>query len=285
MKYWAVFLVFLCSPVKAQRVQTLRLRHYKVGDLGEKLRESSGLVIYNGKLFTVNDGGNRAEIFEIEKSTGKILATVELNIDNCDWEALASDGRDLYIGDFGNNYGSRRDLTVYKISGSTADIQRLPFFYPEQRNFSPMVNSHNFDAEALVFFNGKLHLFTKEWLSQKTSHYTISYEGDEPAAAKKSEEFAVHFFVTDAAVFQDKLYLLGYNRKGRIFLDIFETVDSDVFFSKVPRRFYLGSALSLGQAEGLAVDESGIYISSESFTTPVSRAKAGLFFVPWAAVK
>jgi hypothetical protein len=43
------------------------------------------------------------------------LKTLKVNAKNTDWEALTNDGNNFYIGDFGNNDGSRRDLTIYKV--------------------------------------------------------------------------------------------------------------------------------------------------------------------------
>jgi hypothetical protein len=71
--------------------------------------------------------------------------------------------------------------------------------------------------------------------------------------------------VTDAAYFDKKLYLVGYTKKTEVFLDIFNETEPGIFFKENPKHYYLGSALSIGQIEGIAVDETGIYISGEKF--------------------
>ncbi|MFN8364467.1 MAG: hypothetical protein U0T78_04125 [Cloacibacterium normanense] len=78
------------------------------------MKETSGLTFLKDKLFTLNDGGNTNEIFEIDKNSGKILSKLKINFPNKDWEAITSDDEDFYIGDFGNNAGSRKDLAIYK---------------------------------------------------------------------------------------------------------------------------------------------------------------------------
>ena len=52
-----------------------------------------------------------------------------------------------------------------------------------------------------------------------------------------------------------------------------------------PRKYYLGSSLVIGQIEGIAVDESGIYISGEEFRTALGTAKQTFYFVPADKVK
>jgi hypothetical protein len=38
--------------------------------------------------------------------------------------------------------------------------------------------------------------------------------------------------------------------------------------------------LSIGQIEGIAVDETGIYISGEKFKSPLGSTKPSLYFIP-----
>jgi hypothetical protein len=37
----------------------------------------------------------------------------------------------------------------------------------------------------MIYLNGKIHLFTKEWASKSTTHYTIDPEISEKQEAKK----------------------------------------------------------------------------------------------------
>lgn len=204
---------------------------------------------------------------------------------NKDWEALTNDGDYFYIGDFGNNTGKREDLSIYKVpfrndSLQNDQIKEISFQYPEQTEYKSTNLNTDFDAEAMVYAHGKLHLFTKEWVSKATTHYVIDPEVYEKQDAVKTESYRTNFVVTDAAYFDKKLYLVGYTKKTEVFLDIFKETEPGVFFKEIPEHYYLGSALSVGQIEGVAVDETGIYISGEKFKSPLGSVKPSFYFIP-----
>ncbi|WBV53753.1 hypothetical protein [Chryseobacterium gambrini] len=269
----------------SQQAELFKIRKYRIGNLDDKVKETSGLSLMNGKLYTFNDSGNSPELFELDKSTGQIIGTIQINGKNKDWEALANDGKNFYIGDFGNNGGTRKDLEIYKVSfennsSKNDSVKLISFEYPEQQEFIPKYSETDFDAEAMIYLNGKIHLFTKEWGSKSTTHYLIDPEISEKQNAQKIENYKTGFIVTDASYFNKKLYLIGYTKKTEVFLDIFNEAESGVFFKENPRHYYLGSALSIGQIEGIAVDETGIYISGEKFHSPIGGGKQSLYFVP-----
>ena len=275
------FALLLFADGFAQQADFLKIGRYRVAYLSDSLKENSGLSFRNGKLYTINDGGNSSEIFEIEKSSGKVLKTIKTGLKNIDWEAIASDSLYFYTGDFGNNAGTRKDLKIYKIPyDNNSAAQEIPFFYPEQQDFSRKVINNDFDAEAMIVLNGKIHVFTKEWASKSTTHYVVNPELADNQAAEKTESFKTGFFVTDAAYLQGKLYLIGYTKNTEVFLSVFNESEPGVFFSQLPKKYYLGSSLVIGQIEGIAVDESGIYISGEEFRTPLGTAKQAFYFIP-----
>lgn len=275
------FVFFLFANGFAQQTDFLKIGKYRVSYLSDSLKENSGLSLRKGKLYTMNDGGNSSEIFEIDKSSGKILKTIETGLTNIDWEAIASDSLHFYTGDFGNNAGTRKDLKIYKIPyDNTVAAQEIPFFYPEQQDFSRKVINNDFDAEAMIVLNGKIHVFTKEWVSKSTTHYVLNPELADNQPAEKTESFRTGFVVTDAAYFDGKLFLIGYTKNTEVFLSVFKESEPGVFFSKQPKKYYLGSSLSVGQIEGIAVDESGVYISGEEFRTPFGTAKQAFYFIP-----
>ena len=275
------FALLLFADGFAQQADFLKIGRYRVAYLSDSLKENSGLSFRNGKLYTINDGGNSSEIFEIEKSSGNVLKTIKTGLTNIDWEAIASDSLYFYTGDFGNNAGTRKDLKIYKIPyDNNSAAQEIPFFYPEQQDFSRKVINNDFDAEAMIVLNGKIHVFTKEWASKSTTHYVVNPELADNQAAEKTESFRIGFVVTDAAYFDGKLFLIGYTKNTEVFLSVFDETEPGVFFKEQPRKYYLGSSLVIGQIEGIAVDESGIYISGEEFRTPLGTAKQALYFIP-----
>ena len=84
-----------------------------LGVLSNEISETSGLIFHNGKLITHNDSGNTPQLFEIDTVSYQITRTVTLsNVANIDWEDIAQDSEYIYIGDFGNNLGTRTDLSL-----------------------------------------------------------------------------------------------------------------------------------------------------------------------------
>ncbi|MBU8882029.1 hypothetical protein KSK37_02915 [Kaistella sp. DKR-2] len=273
----------------AQQSGFLKIKKFKTAVLSDTLKENSGLNFFKGKLYTFNDGGNSSEIFEIDRTSGRIRNVFKTNLINRDWEAMASDSANLFIGDFGNNTGKRKDLKIYKIPFDGArisdSIKTISYFYPEQKDFSSRNLNNDFDAEAMIFLNGKIHVFTKEWASKATTHYIIDPQISENQPALKTETFKTDFVVTDAAYFQKKLYLVGYTKNTEVFLSVFNETESGIFFKDKPVKYYLGSSLSVGQIEGIEVDENGIYISGEEFNTPLGKVKPNFYFIPHNKLK
>ncbi len=277
------FLIF--SFTFSQQTENFKIRKYKVAELSDSVNETSGLDFVKGKLYTFNDSGNTSELFELDRISGKILKVLKTNLKNKDWEAMTSDSANIYIGDFGNNLGSRKDLKIYKIpfendSLQLDSIKTILFYYPEQTDFSKRNISNNFDAEAMIFLGGNLHLFTKEWETNTVSHYLINPEITENQPAEKTETFDTGFVITDSAYFQGKLYLIGYKKNTDVFLSVFQETEPGIFFRENPKKYYLGSALTIGQIEGIAVDETGIYISGEEFKSPLGKVKQSFYFIP-----
>ena len=85
---------------------------------------------------------------------------------------------------------------IYKIpfkdSVKIDSIQEIPFFYPEQKDFEPKNINNDFDAEAMIFLNGKIHLFTKEWISKSVTHYTVNPNVFVQQPAEKIESFKIN---------------------------------------------------------------------------------------------
>lgn len=292
-KFFLLVSIFISLSFSAQQdYDWFKINKYRTAVLSDSLNENSGLEFFNNRLFTINDGGNTSEIFEIDKTSGKIITVFKTNLRNKDWEAITSDSLNLYIGDFGNNVGNRKDLVIYRIpfdsvvrARSFNNAQQIPFFYPEQKDFTPKNTNNDFDAEAMIFLNNKIHVFTKEWASKSTTHYIVDPTISENQPAQKIETYPVGYVVTDAAYFDQKLYLIGYTKKAEVFLTIFDESESGIFFNDKPKKYYLGSSISLGQIEGIAVDETGIYLSGEEFRLPIIKVKPYLYFIPSEKLK
>lgn len=166
----------ICNDSKAKntgetapcRYPATRKIFKKTTKLDKLLTETSGLLYSKGFIWTHNDGGGEAALYKVNPKNGKIVQKVSIsNAKNKDWEDLAQDDQFIYIGDFGNNQGQRKDLKIYKIkkadlneNNTTASAEILTFSYPEQTDFA-ISDQHNFDCEAFFCWNNQLHLFTK----------------------------------------------------------------------------------------------------------------------------
>ena len=137
----------------------------------------------------------------------------------------------------------------------------------------------------MIFLNEKIHVFSKEWSSKNISHYTIDLQNSENQSLVSLESFHAGFVITDAAYFQGKLYVVGYTRKAKVYLMIFEENSEGLFFSKPLKKYKLGSFLSIGQVEGIAVNKDGIYISNEDFSKFIFSVKQRLYFIPFEKLK
>lgn len=285
-KLFLAVAVIISQTAFSQQADFLKIKKYRINYLNDRMHESSGLNILNGNLYTFNDSGNAPELFEINKTSGEIINVLKIEAQNTDWEALTNDGTYFYIGDFGNNDGSRKHLKIFKVPvQNNGPVQTLPFYYPDQNDFSSRYYRMDLDAEAMVYTNKKLHIFSKEWVSKKVTHYIIDPEITENQKAEKVESYTTNYLVTDAAYFDGKLYLVGYTKKTEVFLDVFKETEPGIFFKENPKHYYLGTALAIGQIEGIAVDESGIYISGEKFKSPLGSAKPSLYFIPKEKLK
>ena len=271
----------------SQKIEKLSLKKYKIAILSDSLQESSGLTNLDGRLFSFNDSGNTSEIFEIKAGSSYIEKTFQTGLRNIDWEAITNDGENFYVGEFGNNLGTRKDLKIYQIPFRNDSVianfsKTIPFFYPEQTDFTPKNINNNFDAEAMIFSDGNIHLFTKEWITKTVSHYVINKNLTENQPAKKLESFDTGFVVTDASVFENKLYVVGYTKNASVYLMIFEKDETgNLFFNKPLKKYSLGRAYNVGQIEGITATEKGIYISGERFSIKIKKVPQSLYFIPF----
>ncbi|MDO4225620.1 MAG: hypothetical protein Q4C75_06990 [Bergeyella zoohelcum] len=284
----AAVLLGINANAQKSQIDWLKIRKYKVAELDHKVMETSALSLFSGRLFTINDSGNPAEIYEISPKNGALLNTFFVeNISNFDWEALTNDGEFFYIGDIGNNWGTRSDLAIYKIPISEVldnqriKVEKIKYNYPEQKQLIKSPNNNDFDAESLVYMDNALHLFTKEWVSYKTTHYKIPINAEkETIPAEKLEDYNLGYLATEAAYFDNLLYIIGYTKKMEIYLSVFNKNEKGLFFSQKPEKYFLGMATALGQVEGISVDETGIYISAERFKKRPFNVPQTLYFIP-----
>lgn len=269
----------------------VNFKPHRVAKLPSALRETSGLVFFGGQLYTINDGGNPPEIYQLDTANGRILRRVVVrNAMNSDWESITSDDENMYIGDFGNNAGNRTDLCILKIAktdlinitSDTVNAGLIRFNYPDQATFTSDVNNNNFDCEAFFYRNDSLHLFSKNWSDLHTKHYILPSETG-IYTTRLAESFNADGLITDASInAQGNVLLLGYKKiKGRnyrCFAWVLSGYEDSEFFGGDKRRIELGTALHLGQTEGIVLkDDNTGWFSSESIIVGCFYKKAKLF--------
>jgi hypothetical protein len=148
--------------------------------LDNTVSETSGLIYINNTLITHNDSSNANELYDIDLTTGNVTRTVTVsNVTNTDWEDITYDENYIYIGDFGNYDATRTNLRVLRIpiadyfNSTSVSAEIINFNYLEQTDFSVQEFSTNFDAEALIHFNNKLYIFTKNWADLNSNIYEL----------------------------------------------------------------------------------------------------------------
>lgn len=135
------------------------------------VREPSGIVMsrrYEGVAWTHGDSGTGNWLFAVDRR-GQVLARLRVDqAQNVDWEDIAlDDAGNLWLADSGNNESDRRDLALHRIPeldpraglDHVAVDRSVRFRYADQHEFGQA--RANFDAESLLWWDGRLWLFTK----------------------------------------------------------------------------------------------------------------------------
>jgi len=244
----------------------------KTMELSSWVTETSGLILWEGRLWTHNDDSD-TRLYEIDTASGSLIRPHLLKgVENYDWEEIAQDGEFIYIGDFGNNgAGNRRDLHILRIekpslkSGDPA-IDTIWFTYSDQVDFSPAgINNTEFDCEAFVVSPDSIYLFTKQWLTGNTTVYTMSKQPGKHTAVKGTS-FQIGGLVTGATYLENKhlLVLCGYSGLIQPFVCLLYDYPDHRFFSGRKRRLNL--SLLFHQVEGIATEDGLKYFISNEYS-------------------
>ena len=230
------------------------------------------MAYLDGTLWTHNDSGGEAKLYAINQVNGTILKTVTVsNASNVDWEDLAFDNMYLFIGDFGNNSGTRKHLKIYKIkradlqTKTSVEAEIIEFYYATQTEFTSNSNT-NYDCEVFVAYEDKLYLFSKNHGNEETDMYALGMNAG-VEVAEKVDTFNTNALVTGASIDAENktLALIGYGNRGTPKSWIFSNfVDTD-FFKGEQEKITWGTPAK-AQIEGVTHMAKGkLYISSEKF--------------------
>ncbi len=252
----------------------------EIGNLVPTVLESSGIIYDSGFIFTHNDSGNPSKFYKNNATTGALLQTIDItNFTNDDWEDIASDNDYIYIGDFGNNLGSRTNLRILRVSKSqfinstasnvnvTADA--INFSYADQTSF--VANQlNNFDCESMISIGNFLYLFTKNRIDGQTKVYKVSKTpGTYSLTILSTYNVAGLLSGADYNAVTNEIALIGYlppNAKSS-FIYYLNDFTGDQFFSGNVRRVEIGSPNNAWQTEGICYKNSNeLFISCETTT-------------------
>jgi hypothetical protein len=246
--------------------------------LPKGLAENSGMIYWNNKIWIHNDGGNDPSLFEMD-TTGKVTRRIKIsNVLNTDWEDIAQDEKYVYIGDFGNNgSGVRKNLRIIRIAKrSLLDTtvvkgELIQFSYADQTDFnSPGNGKTDFDCEAMIIVDGKIYLFTKQWVSAGTALYELPAEPGTYVAQKKGN-LQTNGLVTAASYdpVTKTIALVGYGVPllNRFIYLLYDYKGQDFFSGNKRKMTIVGSK----QTEGASFIGKEVWISNEdSFFGPAA---------------
>lgn len=231
----------------------------KRGSFNPRITESSGIETHSESQWVFhNDSGGDAALFYFDPK-GNILDTLQFNsIRNLDWEDIARDDQGAYyIGEFGNNMNTRKDLKILKYHGSK--LEEIRFIFSDQLSFPPESIEMNFDLEAMFWANDSLYLFSKNRGNKWVKAYSIP---DIPGEYELSPIDSIYLphAITGADINENKteFALLTY---GMVYTFTWKNLKSAGIFDspKYARKFARG-----GQSEAIVyLNETDLLISNE----------------------
>ena len=249
-------------------------REQHIGFFPPVLSETSGLEFAGDSMITFNDSGGQAGIFVFSPSSPEFPRFIELpGAQNFDWEDVAADSLNLYVGDFGNNSGSRDTLIIYKLNINNL-VPEMPKPEVISFSFSEMTAEYRnqrknpFDCEAMAIIGDSIWLFTKNWQDESSWIYKLPVIPGHYDLQVQSALFP-KMLVTGADYISadNLLYLIGYHQyRPRIRVYRLE--------NNILRDHYLIRFGNLPgvQTEGIVINENILYFSNEK-----SLKKQGLY--------
>ena len=142
-------------------------------ELPKKIKETSGLEYIGDNFITHNDSGDDPKLYEFNHKGELLKFTRFYSIVNRDWEDITFDGEKYFIADVGNNYGTRKNLTIYIIDNKLNIYDSIKINYKNQKSFD-YLKLNTFDAEALISIGDSLALFSKNRKTLSTEVYILS---------------------------------------------------------------------------------------------------------------
>lgn len=283
--FFTVILLSLFTWAKAQEESTAS--HTSIYNpqlkalLPTEVSETSGLFFHNGRLWTHNDSGGKPILYALDTTTFEVVQRITLaQVKNKDWEEVCTDGESVFVGDFGNNKGSRKNLRIFTfpLSALPADgdtiiqVDSILFRFADQTNFEKRKHEHDYDCEAMFATDSCLYLLSKGWATGTTRLYRLPKTPGKHVA-EVVNSFDSQGLITGADYDRESrtLVVVGYVKNiWKPFMYII--FDFDEHGEKLSNHRFEMSQLAGGQTEGICFfDDGQCYVSAETSPTMTSR--------------
>ena len=251
-----------------------------LGTLDSLVEGTSTLFNCQDGIWTYNDHVDNC-LYRIDSTNATIIERLCINgLRNQDTEEITQDSLYLYFGDFGNNAGNRRNLQILRINKNALQnknykVDTIRFSYEDQTDFTPNLLATDFDCEAFIVTDDSIYLFTKQWVSAKTTVYSIPKTSGTYTAHRR-ETYNVKGLITGATYIPkyQLIVLCGYDydKKSLLsalhpFLILLYDYKGDRFFSGNKRRLDFGSGIK-AQIEAISTSNAlDYYLTCEHFHT------------------
>ena len=268
--YLLIVLILLSCSDKVSMQEFDSAEIIKTIVLPKTINETSGLEFYNKNFITHNDSGDGPSLYVFNEN-GDLIKTMDLNknsnfeIENNDWEDIASDDEYLFVADTGNNFGNRDNLNIIRISKkdnySVDGI--IEVSYADQETFFPRPK-HKYDAETIIIINEQLVLFSKDRENLNTDLYLVDKFDKGPQKLTSEVAFNVNSLITGGDYNNELnfLALVSYNSKGSQYLILFERFDLENLEENTFKKYKI--PLERAQIESIKIiDKNTFWVTSE----------------------
>ena len=268
--YLLIVLILLSCSDKVSMQEFDSAEIIKTIVLPKTINETSGLEFYNKNFITHNDSGDGPSLYVFNEN-GDLIKTLDLNknsnfeIENNDWEDIASDDEYLFVADTGNNFGNRDNLNIIRISKkdnySVDGI--IEVSYADQETFFPRPK-HKYDAETIIIINEQLVLFSKDRENLNTDLYLVDKFDKGPQKLTSEVAFNVNSLITGGDYNNELnfLALVSYNSKGSQYLILFERFDLKNLEENTFKKYTI--PLERAQIESIKIiDKNTFWVTSE----------------------
>lgn len=252
-----------------------------LSELPKEVEETSGLFFHHGRLWTHNDSGGKPILYALDTTTFEVVQRLTLeNVKNKDWEDVCTDGENVYVGDFGNNKGSRKNLKIFTFplsvipdeGDATIEVDSIRFCFADQTNFEKRKHEHDFDCEAMFATEEYLYLFSKGWETGTTRMYRLPKTAGNHVA-EVINGFDSQGLITGADYDRENriLVIVGYVKNvWKPFMYII--FDFDEAGVKLSNRRIEMPQLTGAQTEGICFYDHGqCYVTAETSPTMTAR--------------